>query len=309
MLTVTTPPAAGGPAMPLSDFILIVFCLVDDLVRQLAPRRLRARGFAPALADSEVITVELVGEFLGLDHDKGLFAHFRRHYAAEFPGLRKVHRTTFARQAANLYALKRQLHAHLARRLAADRPLWLVDSLPIEACRFGRANFCRRLRGDARFGYDHTRRTTFYGFRLHARCTPAGAVVAFDLAPADVSDQAMVEDLDPPPGSTGVGDRNYWAPKLRDDLAERLGVRLLAPFQTKKHDPDPARSRRLARARWIIETAFGQLAERFHAKRTWARDRWHLCHRLVRKVLSHTVAVWVNLTHGRPALDFDGLAA
>src|SRR5262249_51291190 len=48
MLTVTTPPAAGGPAMPPSDFILIVFCLVDDLVRQLAPRRLRGRGFAPA---------------------------------------------------------------------------------------------------------------------------------------------------------------------------------------------------------------------------------------------------------------------
>jgi len=178
-------PAAGGPARPLSDFIRIVFCLVDDLVRQLAPRRLRARGFAPAPAVSEVITVELVGEFLGLDHDKGLFAHFRRHYAAAFPSRRQVHRTPFARQAANLYALKRQLHAHRARRLAADRPLWLVDSLPIEACRFGRAHFCRRLRGDARFGYGHTRRTTFYGFRLHARCTPEGAVVAFDLAAAD----------------------------------------------------------------------------------------------------------------------------
>src|SRR5262249_1463348 len=54
MLTVTTPPAAGGPAMPLSDFILIVFCLVDDLVRQLAPRPLRRRGFAPALGRRRV---------------------------------------------------------------------------------------------------------------------------------------------------------------------------------------------------------------------------------------------------------------
>src|SRR5262245_23074522 len=100
--------------MPPSDFILCVFCLVDDLVKQLAPPKPRARGFAPAPADSEAITVELVGEFLGLDHDKGLLAHFRRHHAAEFPGLRAVHRTTLARQAANLPALKGRLRAHRA---------------------------------------------------------------------------------------------------------------------------------------------------------------------------------------------------
>jgi hypothetical protein len=57
----------------------------------------------------------------------------------------------------------------------------------------------------------------------------------------------------------------------------------------------------------VIETAFGQLAERYRVKRTWARDLWHLSHRVIRKVLSHTVAVWLNLTAGRRALDFDGL--
>ena len=61
--------------------------------------------------------------------------------------------------------------------------------------------------------------------------------------------------------------------------------------------------------RRVIETAFGQLAERFHIKRTWARDVWHLSHRVIRKILGHTVAVWINLSLGRPPLDFDGLAA
>jgi hypothetical protein len=59
----------------------------------------------------------------------------------------------------------------------------------------------------------------------------------------------------------------------------------------------------------VIETVFGQLAERFRAKRTWARDLWHLSHRVIRKVLSHTVAVWLNVANGRPALDFEGLVA
>src|SRR5262249_23817910 len=132
-----TPSPGRTPAVPLSDFLLHDFCLVDDLYRDLVRRPPRSRGpRRTALTDPEVITVELVGEFLGVDHDRGLFAHFRRYHAAEFPGLRAVHRTTFARQAANLYALKKQMHARLAARLVARDPVWLVDSLPVHACAF-----------------------------------------------------------------------------------------------------------------------------------------------------------------------------
>ena len=72
--------------MDLETLIVAVFCLVDDFVRDLChDRRLRQRGPTPVLADSEVLTVEIVGEFLGLDTDRGLHAHFRRHYGHLFP--------------------------------------------------------------------------------------------------------------------------------------------------------------------------------------------------------------------------------
>ena len=62
--------------MDFETFIIAVFCLVDDLVRDLCRRwRLRRRGPAPALADSEVLTIEAVGEFLGLDTDRGLHSY------------------------------------------------------------------------------------------------------------------------------------------------------------------------------------------------------------------------------------------
>ena len=102
--------------MDLETLIVAVFCLVDDFVRDLCrDRRLRQRGPAPVLADSEVLTVEIVGEFLGLDTDRGLHAHFRRHFGHLFPRLREVHRTTFLRQAANLWAVKLALWRRLPR--------------------------------------------------------------------------------------------------------------------------------------------------------------------------------------------------
>ncbi len=78
--------------MDLSTFIVAVFCLVDDRLRDREP--LRRRGPAPTLSDAEVLTIEIVAEFLGLDTDKDIYLFFRRHYSEWFPALGQVHRTT-----------------------------------------------------------------------------------------------------------------------------------------------------------------------------------------------------------------------
>ncbi|MGH2562071.1 MAG: IS982 family transposase, partial [Thermomicrobiales bacterium] len=57
-----------------------------------------------------------------------------------------------------------------------------------------------------------------------------------------------------------------------------------------------------SRLRYRIDTTFGQLVERYHAKRVWARDQWHLCSRLLRKVLSHPIATLLNTAIGNPPL-------
>jgi hypothetical protein len=75
---------------------------VDDELKALNLEKPRQRGPDPALADSEVITIELVGEHLGLDRDARLVWHFRQYHAREFPGLTGVHRTAFAPQAGDL---------------------------------------------------------------------------------------------------------------------------------------------------------------------------------------------------------------
>ena len=85
-----------------------------------------------------------------------------------------------------------------------------------------------------------------------------------------------------------LGDRNYWSPTLSEELRGQ-GLTLLAPFKSKKKTPGPG-GYQLSRPRYRIETVFSQLVERFEAKQVWARDIWHLQARLLRKVLSHTLA-------------------
>jgi hypothetical protein len=101
----------------LSTFIVTVFYLVDDW---LEGRTLRQRGPAPKLSDSEVLTIETVGEYLSIDTERGLYVYFRNHYAEWFPALREVHRTTFTRQMANLWVAKERLWQYLLLRMSFD---------------------------------------------------------------------------------------------------------------------------------------------------------------------------------------------
>jgi hypothetical protein len=285
----------------LDSLIIAVFCLVDDALRQAAPARLRQRGPRPALCDSEVLTVELVGEYLGLDRETELFAYFRRHYGHFFPALCGVHRTTFVRQAANLWRVKEALWQRLLPATGCD-PAWaLVDSFPVAVCRFARAPRSRAFRGEAGFGKDHALKQTFYGFRLHARVCRPGVVTRLSVCAAGVADAAVLEDLTEQTAGVCLGDRNYWSPDLHAQLRVR-GVEMLVPFKKASRDPDPERSRAISSIRYRIETVFGQLCERFSAKRVWARDVWHLASRLLRKVLAHTVGIILNRTQGNEPL-------
>ncbi len=285
--------------MDLSTFIVTVFCLVDDWLKGGVPK-LRQRGPSPELSDSEVLTIEIVGEYLGIDTEKGLYAYFKRHYQEWFPALRRVHRTTFARQSANLWVAKEGLRRHLLERIDFDPAISLIDSFPVPTCRFARAYRCRRLAEESAFGYDEMTKQTFYGLRGHLRVCWPGVIVEADLAPANVHDLRMAEELLEEADGWALSDRNYWSPPLMEKLKEG-GLDLLAPYKSRKKEKEPW-PRSLTQKRRRIETVIGQLVERYRAKRVWARDRWHLTSRWLRKLLSHTFAIYLCQQIGLPPL-------
>ena len=220
-----------------------------------------------------------------------------------------MHRTTFARQAANLWAAKHALWRRLAAMTGHDPAVMLVDSMPVPVCRFARAHRCRSLRGLSAFGHDPVAHQTYYGLRLHLRIAWPGVVTAAALVPATEADLAVAPQLLAGLAGWALGDKGYWSPVTRVELAAD-GLHLIAPPRGK----DAGMKRwpvRLVQARRRIETVLSQLAERYHAKRVRARDEWHLVGHLVarwlRKLASHTLAVLLCQRAGLAPLAFERL--
>ena len=93
--------------MELIDYIVNVFVMVDDFCKIYYPsRKLRTRGPFPKLADSEAITMEIVGEYLGFNTDESIYDYFSRHWYDLFPNL--PDRSNFVRQCANLWHVKQR---------------------------------------------------------------------------------------------------------------------------------------------------------------------------------------------------------
>ena len=288
--------------MDITTFIVSVFCLIDDWLQD---KKLRERGPAPRMRDSEVLTMEIVGEFLGIDTDKGIYLHFQRHYSDWFPGLRQITRTTFVRQAANLWVVKYRLWQMVLQKLEYDPAISLVDSLPAPVCRFAPAYRSKLIPGWTAFGHDQVARQTFFGLRAHVRVSWPGVITGISLVSANVHDLEVAEEILEGAKGWALGDRNYWSPALKADLHAK-GISLLAPFKKASRAKQPW-PRWLTHMRYRIETVFSQLTDRFHAKKVWARDAWHLASRWLRKILSHSLAFYFCVGAGLRPLRFSDL--
>jgi hypothetical protein len=291
--------------MELIHFIVTTFVIVDDFCKTIPVRKLRQRGKLPKLTDSEVITMEIVGEFLGHNNDKAIYRYFQRHWKYLFPQL--PDRSNFSRQCANLWHLKELLFKHLDRK--HDQWLQIIDSMPVEVCTFVRARRSHLFKDSASYGKWFGQ--TFFGYRLHLKINHYGMIRQFILAPANEFDVTFVPTLLRNDADAWVlGDRGYRSYKLHDKLLAEQGIYLHT--SRKKGDtrisPLPIETIRWCTgARRLIETVGGQLAGRFAIKTTFARDLWHLMNRIIRKILAHTYCVFLNLHLKREPLNFDSL--
>lgn len=300
--------------MEREDFIIEVYCLVcelyDEFQNRFCQRRpLRGGGSAPALSDAEVITIELCGEYFKKSTDSEIFGYFMAHFRPLFPQLKE--RTAFVRHAANLWPVKAFIHQRLVQKAGADQdPLQVIDTLPIPVCTYTRGGARDRcFGGEADYGYCAAKKMHYYGFKLGLRVARCGMIVDFPLLrarPHDINHlQTLVEDFE----GVVAADKGF-IDAGRAWVLQHHGVMLVTPVKSNSKKPSlhpKALQKVCAYWRKRVETVGSQLVEHFALTQVHAQDLWHFQHRLIRKVLAHTISIFLNLKFARPPLQLEGL--
>jgi Transposase DDE domain len=250
----------------------------------------------PKLSDKQLIALTFAAESLGLDSERHLF----RQLPSTLDGL--IDRSVFNRRRRQLAAHIERFRQRLLTDLAPTEDTYFVDSMPLEVCKLGRAKRLRicqeteETRPD--FGYCAAHKAYYFGYKLHAVCTPQGVIKTFDLSKASTHDIHYLNDLKTQlDHCVLVGDKGYLSRQYQDDLFDTAAIRLETPMRHNQHDYKPLNPL-LRKTRKRIETLFSQLCDQFMMRRNYAKSFQGLTTRVLSKLTTLTLIQWLNQRNG-----------
>lgn len=279
--------------MSEEDLIIQVYCLVDEMFKEVVGNiKIRKRGEAPAVTDGEVLTMLIVGEYMGLGSDKRIWAYFKRHWQSWFPRLGC--RTSFTRQSANLVWVQNKLQEALSEKLSGQKSLFLFDGFPIPICHIKRYKRSKPFKGEGAVGYCAAKDEKYFGFKGHLLITAEGVTKMISVAPANIDERDVLPEVVFGLQGDIIADKGLIRPELIEMLACQ-GLTLHTPLRKNMKDKRPKSFvTRIMDIRRKVETVIGQLVERFKIQSIKAKDSWHLMSKIGRKILAHTVCFYLN---------------
>lgn len=299
-----------GASVSIEDLIITTFCFIDDELQQVIKgETLRRGGFEPQLTDSEMITMEIIAEFLNIDTDKGTWEYFCDHWLDLFPNLGS--RANFAKHAANLWRIKQMIQKNLAKKMGAFcDTIHLADGLPIPVCKFARANFSRIFDGDASYGYCASKKETYYGFKGNVSISSEGIITGITVTAANIDERESLWEVVDDIHGLLIADKGLIAVDFQQEFNQTTGIQLQTAVRSNMQETrSDAALHWLVSTRRLVETVIGQLTDRFNIEKVRARKLWTFTNRIARKALSHTVFVFINKLLGNEPLQFDLLRA
>lgn len=253
-------------------------------------------GKNPTFSDIKVITLSLAAEFLSIDSENRLFAFLKE--SEFFKSQNIIDRSCYNRRRKHLIPYYKTVLEHLSGMIAPDEDAFIVDSFPIQICRFARAKrskICKENFDTAPdFGYCAAQRSTYFGYKLHALCGVSGVFITLDISKASIFDIHYLQDIKTDfSNCIMLGDKAYLGEEIQLDLFNSSGIRLFTPMRRNQSDYQkyPPVMRRLRKR---IETAFSQLCDQFMIQRNYAKSFLGLAARIISKIVAFTAAQYAN---------------
>ncbi len=277
-----------------SNILTIVKQTLQDVLDE--DGNLAKPGPAPKFSDAEVIALSLLSEALMIDSENYLFAVLNKQRDARFA---HIERSRYNRRRKQLNHLTEKLREVLVTQMIDGENVFLIDSMPIEICKFARGKRLRICREDydtaPSFGGCASQLKTYFGYKLHTVTSLKGVVTHFAITKAQVADIHFLQHIKPHyRGCTLLGDRAYLSNPLQQELFEKYRLLLHTPLRRnqKNYTKQPAVFRK---TRKRIETIFSQLQGQFNIQRNYAKSFGGLATRILAKITGLTISQFINL--------------
>jgi len=246
----------------------------------------------PRLSDKELVAINLTSEYLGIDSECQLFRLLPTVLSS------KIERSVYNRRKRNLFSYQEQLRLKLAKSFNEFEDYFIVDSMPLEVCKYSRAsrsNICKsNLETAPDRGFCASQNMRYYGYKLHAVCSVAGVFESVDISKASVHDIHYLKDIKHQlKDCVLLADKGYLSSNYQIDLFQSANIHLETPMRInqKSYQKQPYIFRK---SRKRIETLFSQLCDQFMIRRNYAKSFEGFKTRIMSKISALTVIQYIN---------------
>jgi hypothetical protein len=292
-------------------FLTCLYVVVDECCKALPAAEPRP-GPEPALAQSEVVTLAVFGQWGRFASERAFYRYANQCLRAAFPRLRcrsELNRQIRAERDAIV-----AVGQALAERLGASDVTYEVLDATAAPVRNSKRAGTGWLAGMASLGWSN-RLSWYEGFHLLVAATPEGVITGYGFGPADAKDQPLAETFfaarhrahprlpsaGRPSDEPDVADSGFIGAARHRVWRDTLGARVICPpYRSARRNWPPALRRWLGGLRQIIESVNDKLLFTFRLdrERPHALDGFQA--RLAAKVTLHNFCCWLN----RPLLAF-----
>lgn len=245
------------------------------------------------MSDLEVIALSLTAEFMSIDSENSLFKQINQ---VEIPNL--IERSQFNKRRKKLFLFLEEVRAKLAREFLEFEDYFIVDSMPLEICKFSRHNrvkICKEeFESAPSKGFCASQNYWFYGYKLHGVCSVTGVFHSLDITKAEVHDVHFLKNIKQQMSDCVIlGDKGYLSESIQLDLFQTVNVKLETPMRInqKQYSLQPFIFRK---SRKRIETLFSQLCDQFMIRRNYAKSFEGFKTRILAKITSLTLVQFIN---------------
>jgi hypothetical protein len=197
-----------------------------------------------------------------------------------------------------LFFFLEEIRTKLAREFLEFEDYFIVDSMPLEICKFSRHNRIKICKSDFETapskGFCASQNNWFYGYKLHGVCSVSGVFHSLDITKAEVHDVQFLKNIKQQMSDCVLlGDRGYLSDSIQLDLFQSVNIKLETPMRAnqKHYRPQPYIFRK---SRKRIETLFSQLCDQFLIRRNYAKTFEGFKTRILAKITSLTLVQYLN---------------